>query len=47
MGLNRMDPAAGARQPVGTVVLRSDRLTPVELTDEVLAAGHQRFDSAR
>jgi hypothetical protein len=27
-------------------VLRSDRLTPAELADEVLAAGRQRFDSA-
>jgi hypothetical protein len=43
-----MDPAAGARrQPDGTVVLRSDRLTPAELADEVLAAGYQRFDSAK
>ncbi|HEX6358709.1 AAA family ATPase [Actinophytocola sp.] len=44
--LSRLDPAAGARQPDGTVVLRSDRLTPAELADEVLAAAHQRFDSA-
>ncbi|WP_433263067.1 AAA family ATPase [Actinosynnema sp. CS-041913] len=40
--LSRLDPAAGARQPDGTVVLRSDRLTPAELADEVLAAGHRR-----
>ena len=30
--------AAGARQPDGTLMLRSDRLTPAELADEVLAA---------
>ena len=30
--------AAAARQPVGTLMLRSDRLTPAELADEVLAA---------
>jgi broad-specificity NMP kinase len=30
--------AAAARQPPGTLMLRSDRLTPVELADEVLAA---------
>ena len=29
--------AAAARQPVGTLLLRSDRLTPAELADEVLA----------
>jgi hypothetical protein len=29
--------AAAARQPGGTLMLRSDRLTPVELADEVLA----------
>jgi AAA domain-containing protein len=29
--------AAAARQPVGTLMLRSDRLTPAELADEVLA----------
>lgn len=45
--LSRMDPAAGARQPDGTVVLRSDRLTPAELADKVLAASHQHFDSAK
>jgi hypothetical protein len=38
-----MDPAAGARrQPDGTVVLRSDRLTPAELADEVLGAVARR-----
>jgi hypothetical protein len=30
--------AAAARQPGGTLMLRSDRLTPAELADEVLAA---------
>jgi hypothetical protein len=30
--------AAAARQPAGTLRLRSDRLTPAELADEVLAA---------
>lgn len=30
--------AAAARQPAGTRMLRSDRLTPAELADEVLAA---------
>jgi predicted kinase len=30
--------AAAARQPDGTLMLRSDRLTPAELADEVLAA---------
>jgi hypothetical protein len=29
--------AAAARQPGGTLKLRSDRLTPVELAEEVLA----------
>jgi hypothetical protein len=29
--------AAAARQPAGTLLLRSDRLTPAELADEVLA----------
>jgi gluconate kinase len=29
--------AAAARQPTGTLMLRSDRLTPAELADEVLA----------
>ncbi len=45
--LSRMDPAAAARQPEGTVVLRSDRLTPAGLADEVLAARHRRTGSAR
>jgi hypothetical protein len=29
--------AAAARQPAGTLMLRSDKLTPAELADEVLA----------
>jgi gluconate kinase len=29
--------AAAARQPTGTLILRSDKLTPAELADEVLA----------
>jgi hypothetical protein len=29
--------AAAARQPVGTLMLRSDKLTPAELAHEVLA----------
>ena len=38
--LSRIDAAivAAARQPGGTLTLRSDRLTPAELADEVLAA---------
>ena len=37
--LSRIDAAvaAAARQPGGTLLLRSDRLTPAELADEVLA----------
>jgi gluconate kinase len=35
-GVNEMV-AAAARQPTGTLLLRSDRLTPAELADEVLA----------
>jgi hypothetical protein len=34
--------AAAARQPAGTLVLRSDRLTPAELADEVLAGTELR-----
>ena len=30
--------AAAARQPGGTLLLRSDRLTPAGLADEVLAS---------
>ena len=29
--------AAAARQPAGTLMLRSDKLTPAELADKVLA----------
>jgi hypothetical protein len=37
--LSRVDAAveAATRQPGGTLLLRSDRLTPAELADEVLA----------
>lgn len=41
--LSRVDPAAAARQPRGTLTLRSDRLTPAELADEVLAAANRRM----
>jgi predicted kinase len=34
--------AAAARQPTGTLLLRSDRLTPAELADEVLAGAELR-----
>ena len=34
--------AAAARQPGGTLMLRSDKLTPAELADEVLAAAGLR-----
>jgi broad-specificity NMP kinase len=34
--------AAAARQPAGTLMLRSDRLTPAELADEVLASAGLR-----
>jgi hypothetical protein len=34
--------AAAARQPAGTLMLRSDRLTPAELADEVLAGAELR-----
>jgi AAA domain-containing protein len=42
--LSRVDAAvvAAARQPTGTLLLRSDRLTPAELADEVLAAAGLR-----
>jgi gluconate kinase len=42
--LSRVDAAvvAAARQPSGTLMLRSDRLTPAELADEVLAAAGVR-----
>ena len=38
--------AAAARQPGGTLMLRSDRLTPAELADEVLASA-QRAQQSR
>jgi predicted kinase len=34
--------AAAARQPPGTLLLRSDRLTPAELADEVIARAELR-----
>jgi predicted kinase len=40
--LARMDATAAARQPAGTLVLRSDRLTAAELADEVVAAARLR-----
>jgi hypothetical protein len=46
LGLTGVDEmvAAAARQPAGTLLLRSDRFTPAELADEVLArAGLRRF----
>jgi hypothetical protein len=44
--------AAAARQPAGTLLLRSDKLTPAELADEVLAAAglsqaHRDGEAAR
>ena len=39
--------AAAARQPAGTLLLRSDRLTPAELADEVLASGRLAPGSRR
>jgi predicted kinase len=36
--------AAAARQPNGTLLLRSDRLTPAELADEVLARTRRAAD---
>jgi hypothetical protein len=43
-GLDQVDAAvaAASRQPAGTLVLRSDRLTPAELADEVLASADLR-----
>ena len=42
--LSKVDAAmdAAARQPDGTLMLRSDRLTPVELADEVLTRAELR-----
>lgn len=44
LGLTPVDEAvaAAARQPGGTLMLRSDRLTPAELADEVLASADLR-----
>jgi predicted kinase len=43
-GLDQVDAAVAAatRQPAGTLLLRSDRLTPAELADEVLATAGMR-----
>jgi hypothetical protein len=38
--------AAAARQPAGTLLLRSDKLTSAELADEVLVTAHLRQDHA-
>jgi predicted kinase len=38
--------AAAARQPTGTLILRSDKLTPAELAAKVLAAVRLRQDHA-
>jgi len=40
LGMTSVDEivAAAARQPAGTLMLRSDRLTPAELAEEILAA---------
>ena len=38
--------AVAARQPTGTLMLRSDKLTPAELADEVLATVRLRQDHA-
>ena len=49
--MSRVDAAvdAAARQPDGTLILRSDRLTPAELADEVLARAdsHQAYGDGR
>jgi gluconate kinase len=45
--VSRLDPGAAGRQPAGTLVLRSDLLTPAELADEVLAARRARIGSGR
>jgi hypothetical protein len=39
--------AAAARQPGETLMLGSDRLTPAELADEVLARADLRQESGR
>ena len=38
--------AAAARQPTGTLILRSDRLTPAELADRVVDALRAERDNA-
>ena len=46
LGMTSVDEmvAAASRQPGGTLMLRSDRLTPAELSDEVLARANLRHD---
>ena len=48
LGLTGVDEmvAAATRQPAGTLLLRSDKLTSAELADEVLATAHLRQDHA-
>ena len=48
LGLTGVDEmvAAAARQPAGTLLLRSDKLTSAELADEVLATAHLHQDHA-
>jgi hypothetical protein len=41
-GMTGVDEAAAARQPGGTLMLRSDRLTPAELAGKVLARADLR-----
>jgi len=40
---SRVDAAAAARQPSGTLMLRSDRFSPGELANEVLAVSAVRL----
>jgi hypothetical protein len=44
LGMTSVDEmvAAAARQPAGTLMLRSDKLTPAELADEVIAGADLR-----
>jgi hypothetical protein len=48
LGLTGVDEmvAAAARQPAGTLLLRSDKLTPAELADKVLATAHLHQEHA-
>ncbi len=48
LGLTGVDEmvTAATRQPAGTLLLRSDKLTSAELADEVLATAHLRQDHA-